>query len=90
MEDQLIKQGFGFAIYPSVKLKGQKKNKKTNKMSFGFLKEIIFGDYIEIFKENGKLVEKKVGSMTYIKVRARNRNGFILPNEIQLKRILVS
>ena len=87
MDPKVKSQKFGFAVYPSVKLMGTKKS-KNGKMKFSFLKELIFGDFISVFFENGKVVEKEVGSKTYIKVRSRRQNGYILADEIQPNRIL--
>lgn len=87
MDARIQTQGFGFATYPSVKLKGFKKNKK-GEFKFGFLKELLFGDYIRPYEKNGNIIKKKVGSKEYIKVRARRRTGYILETEIQFNRIL--
>lgn len=88
MDSKVKSQGFGFAIYPSVKLKGYKKNKK-GEITFGFLKELLFGDYLKVFKNgDGSVVKKEINAREYIKVRARNKTGFILPKEVQPNRIL--
>jgi hypothetical protein len=36
-----------YAVYPSVKLKGFKTDKKTGKKKFSFIKELLFGDYVK-------------------------------------------
>ena len=89
MDPAIIRKGYGFAIYPNVKVKGDKLDKKTKKKSFGFLKELLFGDYIKPYLDsNNNPVERVVGRTTYIKVRARRQDGYIKPNEIQANRIL--
>lgn len=88
MDAKILQNGYGFATYPSVKLKGYKLDPKTRKMKFVFLKELLFGDFIKLFIENGNAIEEVIGNKTFIRVRARNTNGFILASEILADRIL--
>lgn len=83
----IIKNGFGFATYPSVKLMGDKLNAKKEK-TFGLLKELLFGDYIKPYLKNGKLETRSEKGKEYIKVRCRNKDGYITLNQIQANRIL--
>lgn len=81
-----------YAVYPSVKLKGFKTDKKTKEKKFGFIKELLFGDYIKPYLngnsyESLKVTERKK-EVTYIKVRARNADGYLKEDEIQAERIL--
>ena len=88
MDPKIKQQGYGFATYPNVKLMGYKINPKTNKQTFGFHKELLFGDYIKPLLSNGEYMEVKVGKQSYIRVRARNKTGYIQPSEIQANRVL--
>jgi len=88
MDQKVVSKGHGFATYPAVKLKGYRKNSK-GKVVFGFLKELLFGDYIRLLlDENGDPVIEKRGSTSYVKVRARRCNGYIKIDEIQANRTL--
>lgn len=82
----------GFAVYPSVKLKGFRKNPKTEKMQFVFLKELLFGDYIKPYVVNNAYVTKKVTEgkkeVEYIRVRCRGTDGYIKESDMQAERIL--
>ena len=49
-----------FAVYPSVKMKGFKKNSKTEKYEFVFLKELLFGDYIQPYVVDDDYVRKTI------------------------------
>jgi beta-lactamase superfamily II metal-dependent hydrolase len=88
MDTKIITQGYGFATYPSVKLMGYKKDPKTNKLKFGFLNELLFGDYIKLYLKNGNYIEENIGKGKYIKVIARKKPGYVLTTEIQTDRIL--
>jgi len=57
------------------------------------LKELLFGDYIRVYTDNGKPITRVITSSdgtetTYGNVRARNCDGYVLPEEIQPDRIL--
>lgn len=88
MDSKILAQGYGFATYPSVKLMAEKLSIKTGKKSLSFVKELIFGDYVKPILANGQPIELKKGSKTYIKVRARRADGYILSKEIQAQRVL--
>jgi beta-lactamase superfamily II metal-dependent hydrolase len=88
MSIDIVKQGFGFAVYPSVKLCMNETDPKTGKLKFTFVKELLFGDYIKPEINNGKFTEIEMGDKTWIKVRARNADGYILKDQIQGERIL--
>ena len=81
-----------YAVYPSVKLKGFKTDKKTGEKKFGFIKELLFGDYVKPYL-NGtaydtKIVTERKKEVEYIKVRARGVDGYLKKDEIQAERIL--
>ncbi|HEY1022558.1 MAG TPA: hypothetical protein VGE06_09630, partial [Flavisolibacter sp.] len=57
-------------------------------LEWGTLKHLLFGDYISVSVENGGFVERVQGGKTYIRVRSRNANGYILKKDIQAERIL--
>lgn len=89
MNNSVIENGFGYAIYPSVKMLNYVKNKRTGKHQLKFVKELIFGDYIKLLlKEDGSLDEIVEKGKTYVKVRGRRRNGYLLLDEIQAERVL--
>jgi beta-lactamase superfamily II metal-dependent hydrolase len=77
----------GYAIYPSVLLKTDKINPKTKKKTFGTCKQILFGDFIKPYIENGKYVTHKT-EKEFIKVRTRGMDGYIKPEQMQANRIL--
>ncbi len=81
-----------YAVYPSVKLKGFKTDKKTGNKKFGIIKELLFGDYVKPYL-NGNAYETKVVTernkkVNYIKVRARGVDGYLKEDDIQVQRIL--
>jgi len=86
--DKIIEKGYGFAVYPSVKLYADKPDKKTGELKWGTLKNLLFGDYIKVVIKDGALVERVQGGKKWIQVRSRNANGYILPKDIQENRIL--
>ncbi len=47
MSSQIIKQGMGFAVFPSVNLYSYKTDSKTKIKKIKFLKQLIYGDYIK-------------------------------------------
>lgn len=81
-----------YAVYPSVKLKGFKTDLNTGVKKFGVIKELIFGDFIKPFLNNGsyETITIKEGNkdVSYIKVRARGANGYLKEADIQSERIL--
>ena len=88
MSSQIIKQGMGFAVYPSVNLYSYKTDSKTKIKKIKFLKQLIYGDYIKPEIVNNTFVEVIEKGKTYIKARARNSNGYILSTDIQAERVL--
>jgi beta-lactamase superfamily II metal-dependent hydrolase len=86
--DAIVKErGYGFAGYPSVKMYNYKLDKKSGKKKFGFVNELIFGDYIRVEKVDNEPVTITEKGKTYIKVRSRS-NGYIRPEDILPDRIL--
>lgn len=81
-----------FAAYPAVQLKGYKKDRKTGERKFGFIKELIFGDYLKPFRKgNGyetTTVTENKKRVTYVKVRARGATGYLKERDFQAERIL--
>ena len=88
VEPEIKLQGYGFATYPSVKLYSYQAYNKKGKKKFGFIKELLFGDFIKPVFRNGEYVPLILGKKRYIKVKARERYGYILEDGIQSKRIL--
>ena len=88
MSSEIIKQGMGFAVFPSVNLYNYKADSKTKTKKIKFLKQLIYGDYIKPDIVNDNFVEVTEKGKIYIKVRARNSNGYILSTDIQAERIL--
>ncbi|WP_291127555.1 ComEC/Rec2 family competence protein [Flavobacterium sp. UBA7682] len=89
MEQKLLDRGYGFAVYPSVFIKDFVKNKKKETIEFKWVKHLLFGDWIGLIKDNnGNLQYQTINGKEYLKVRGRNQNGYILPQEIQFDRIL--
>jgi len=81
-----------YAIYPSVKLKGFRTDKKTGKKKLGFIKELLFGDYVKPYL-NGNAYETIAltegnKEVKYIKVSARGADGYLKEDDIQAQRIL--
>ncbi len=89
MIDPKIKQkGYGFATYPSVKLYSYKSKTPSGNKKRGFIKELLFGDYIRPLFKNGDFIPLILGKKKYIKVKARGRYGYILESGIQAERVL--
>jgi len=91
MDKTVLKNKFGFAAYPSVRLKGEKTTR--GKTTFANLKELLFGDYIKVYTNNkGKAITRdftvKGETVTYVKVRARGKDGFVKPEDILPNRVL--
>jgi len=87
MDAQIIlKNGYGFAEFPSVKIYSEYNQKQEAEWTH--LKNLLFGDYLKVFVENGDFIEREVKNKTYIKVRGRNATGFILKSMIRHDRIL--
>ncbi|HOY41355.1 MAG TPA: hypothetical protein PLX60_05800 [Chitinophagales bacterium] len=86
MPTQLLKTAY--AVYPSVNLNGYKKDPKTKKLKFGFIKELLFGDYIKPYIKDNAYETILINNKEYIKVRARNADGYIKVEQMQAERIL--
>lgn len=86
VEQRIIEKKHGFAIYPSIFVK----NFKTvgGERVFSNVKHLLFGDWIGLELENELPVYEVIEGKKYVKVHARNRSGYILPNQIQFDRIL--
>lgn len=83
----ILQQGHGFAVYPSVQIFDEKLN-EDNELKWTHLKNLLFGDYIRVLKEQNQFIEKEVKQQTYIKIRSRNCTGYILKDKIRPDRIL--
>jgi beta-lactamase superfamily II metal-dependent hydrolase len=81
-----------FAVYPSVQLKGFRKDPKTGTRKFGILKELLFGDYIRPYLNGSAyetiVVQERNKDVTYVKVRSRGTDGYLKEDDFQAKRIL--
>ena len=78
-----------YATYPTVKLQGYKTDAKTGAKKFGFVKELLFGDYMRPYiTQDGEYEKLKVGGKEYVKVRCRNVDGYLLESEMQEARPL--
>ncbi len=81
-----------YAVYPSVKLKNFKLDKKSGERKFGFIKELLFGDYIKPYVNGNayetKLITERGKENIYIKVRARSADGYIREEDMQAQSIL--
>ena len=78
-----------YATYPTVKLQGYKTDAKTGAKKWGFLKELLFGDYMRPYiTKDGEYEKLKVGGKEYVKVRCRNCDGYLLESEMQEERPL--
>lgn len=86
---QLSEQGFGFAVFPEIRIYDKPDKGKS-------IQHLIFGDYITPPKKpsgNGykkwtASLTKKVGDETWINVRSRQEEGWIKLTDIQLNRTL--
>ena len=83
----------GYATFPSVKMFNYKTNKKKKGVkTFGFVKELLFGDYIRPFISHGDYVRLTVTEGKYpgeyIKVRSRDFTGFIHEEDMQRESVL--
>lgn len=88
MDQTVINQNHGFAIFPSVKVMESKTDSK-GKTAFSWASHLLFGDYIKLLTgPDGLPVFMQHNSKQYVKVRGRNRNGWVLPHDIQPERIL--
>lgn len=81
-----------YAVFPSVKLKDFKVDPKTKKKKFGIVKELLFGDYIKPFLKGDQYepisVTERGKQVTYVRVRARGRSGYLRETDFQDKKVL--
>lgn len=88
MNQTVLQKKRGFAIFPSVKVMEFKTDSK-GKTTFSWASHLIFGDFIKLLTGPDGLPEfMQHNNKEYVKVRGRNRNGWVLPHEIQPNRIL--
>ncbi|KFF03430.1 ComEC/Rec2 family competence protein [Flavobacterium reichenbachii] len=88
MDQKVIENKKGFAVFPSVKIMNYTKKGNGDK-KFTWVKHLLFGDWISLLTgDDGMPVYETIEGTEYIKVRGRNQNGYILPHEIQHNRIL--
>lgn len=86
---QLAKQGFGFAVFPEVRIFDKPDKGKS-------IQHLIFGDYItppktqtgKAYKKWTAALTKKAGGENWIQVRSRQTEGWIKLSDIQLNRTL--
>ena len=83
----------GYAVYPSVKMRSiTPDSSKKAGVKLGFIKELLFGDFIQPYVKDDAYETITVPSGTnkgeYIKVHCRNADGYIKKSEMQAKRIL--
>ena len=78
----------GYATYPSVKLRSIGTDPETGEKKLGFIKELLFGDYMGAYEKDGGYDSEWVDGEEYIMVRCRNYDGYIKKEEIQFERPL--
>ena len=76
----------GYATYPSVKLQKLSFDSEKGKNKLSFVKELLFGDFMQPYVKDGAYVTAEVNGVEYIKVRCRNADGYIKKTEIQAER----
>ena len=99
MADQIKEKMF--AAYPFVplqdivvktvqKTEGKEKNKvvveEKKERKLQFVKQLLFGDYIEVCVENGAYVTETIDGKEYFKVHCRNADGYLLWEQMQEER----
>ena len=87
MNDQVKKQGYGFAKYPFIRLYKYTADEKTKKMKFEVEKQLLFGDYIRLICDAAGPVTRTLNKKTYVKVSSRSE-GYVLEKDILPDRIL--
>ncbi|MNK78490.1 hypothetical protein D3C87_981240 [compost metagenome] len=88
MDQKIINNKYGFATFPSVKIMDYVTDKK-GKTTFKWVKHLLFGDWIGLLTgPDGLPVYEQHNNKQYVRVRGRNQNGWIRPEEIQSNRIL--
>jgi beta-lactamase superfamily II metal-dependent hydrolase len=76
----------GYATYPSVKLQKLSFDSEKGKNKLSFVKELLFGDFMQPYVKDGAYVTAEVNGVEYIKVRCRNADGYIKKTEMQAER----
>ena len=99
MADQLNEKWF--ATYPFVplqdivvktvkKTEGKGKNKKVveerEERKLQFVKQLLFGDYIQVCVEDGAYVTETLDGVEYVKVHCRNADGYLRWDQMQKER----
>ena len=86
---QLARQGFGFAVFPEVRIFDQPGDGRKS------IQHLIFGDYITPpktptgkYKKWSSALISRQGTETWVQVRSRQEEGWIRLSEIQLNRTL--
>lgn len=88
MNPKILEQGYGFAAYPSIRIKNDKVDKK-GKTKFGNIKQLIFGDFIRLTLDaNGDVQTRIVKGVTYFLVKGRSADGYVREEDILPDRIL--
>ncbi|MDJ1503596.1 hypothetical protein [Xanthocytophaga agilis] len=78
----------GYAVYPSVFVYELKTEVASGKKILTKGKQLLFGDRISIKHVDGQPVVHTIGKKSYVSIRARNTDGFVLDSDIQPDRIL--
>ena len=86
MADKLLR--VGYATYPSVKLQKLSFDSEKGKYKLSFVKELLFGDFMQPYVKDNAYVTAEVSGVEYIKVRCRNADGYIKKTEMQAERPL--
>ncbi|MFH6989411.1 ComEC/Rec2 family competence protein [Flavobacterium collinsii] len=88
MDQKIIDNKHGFAIFPSVKIMNFVTDDDGTK-NLKWVKHLIFGDWIGLnLGADGQPVYEVHNNIQYVNVRGRNCSGLIEPHEIQPSRIL--
>ncbi|MGO4770398.1 ComEC/Rec2 family competence protein [Flavobacterium sp. W22_SRS_FK3] len=88
MNQKIIDNKHGFAIFPSVKIMNFVTDNDGTK-TLKWIKHLIFGDWIGLnLGPDGQPVFEVHNNIQYVSVRGRNCSGLIEPHEIQPNRIL--
>lgn len=88
MDQKIISNKHGFAIFPSVKILNLITG-KDGKKELKWVKHLIFGDWIGLnLGADSQPVYEVHNNKQYLSVRGRNCSGLIEPHQIQADRIL--
>jgi beta-lactamase superfamily II metal-dependent hydrolase len=86
VDPRIVEKKHGFAVYPSIFVKNFRTVRGTR--VFSNVKHILFGDWVGLELENELPVYQEINEKIYVKVHARNRSGYVLPDQIQFDRVL--